>query len=369
MENQDVNPIQGEDLSNWSFTTPEEITGNQPEQQEQPQVEEAPAVETAEEAPQQENVQQEVEASEEAQYETVDISDNNQEQDIDEGELEGAVLDFLSDRLGREITSFDDFQPQQEVQLDERIEAIARFVSETGRDPRDWFLYQQLNASEMDDMTAISVQMSTQYPNLSQDEIRTLVGSKYKLDSNLHTEDEIKLSELQLKMDAQAARDTVSKLRDEYAAPVFEEGGEVEESFVTEEWLSDMNQELDALDAVEFDLGNGGTFNFGLDPAYKAQLANKNSNLDDFFNPYVQEDGNWNHDKFNVHMAVLDNIETIVSSVYNQGLADGKRGLVDQAANVSSQSPNQGNAQPTENSLSAQLKEALGGSSGLSFNI
>lgn len=366
MENQEVNQPQGEDLSNWSFATPEEvIQSQQPEAQE---VEQPQAEETPQEAPQEEVVNQEVPVSEETEYETVDVSDNNQQQDIDEVDIEDAVFNFLSDRLGREITSFDDFEPQQEVQLDERVEAIARFVSETGRDPRDWFLYQQLNASEMDDMTAISVQMSTQYPNLSQDEIRTLIGSKYKLDSNLHTEEEIRLSELQLKMDAQSARDAVSQLRDEYAAPVFEGGSEVEESFVTEDWINDMNHELNALEAVEFDLGNGNKFNFGLDQAYKAQLSNKNANLDDFFDPYVQEDGNWNHDKFNVHMAVLDNIETIVSSVYNQGLADGKRGLVDQAANVSAQSPNQGNAQPSENSLSAQLREALGGGSGLTFN-
>lgn len=364
MENQEVNQTQGEDLSNWSFATPEEIVqSQQPEQTEQPQEEPQQEV-------QQEEVQQEAPASTEAEYESVDVSENNQEQNISDEDLEGAVLSFLSDRLGRDISSFDDFnQPQQEVQLDERVEAIARFVSETGRDPRDWFLYQQLNASEMDDMTAISVQMSTQYPNLSQDEIRTLIGSKYKLDSNLHTEEEIRLSELQLKMDAQSARDVVNKLREDYAAPIFEQNESSEESFVTEEWVSDMKQELDALEAVEFDLGNGQMFNFGLEDNYKSRLANKNANLDDFFNPYVQEDGSWNHDKFNVHMAVLDNMEAIVSSVYNQGLADGKRGLVDQAANVNAQSPNQGNAQPTEDSLSAQLREALGGPSGLTFNI
>ena len=47
---------------------------------------------------------------------------------------------------------------QQESVLDERVEAIARFVQETGRDPQDWFRYQQLNASEMDDMTAVKMQ-------------------------------------------------------------------------------------------------------------------------------------------------------------------------------------------------------------------
>jgi hypothetical protein len=156
-------------------------------------------------------------------------------------------------------------------------------------------------------------------------------------------------------------------LRDGYAAPQVSESQE--QSFVTEDWVSDMRNELDALEAVEFDLGNGQSFNFGLEDTYKNQLADKNSRLDDFFDPYVQQDGSWDHEKFNMHMTVLDNIETIVSSVYKQGMADGQRGLVDQAANVNAQTPNQGNVQPTEDSLTAQLREALGGSSTLSFKI
>ena len=71
----------------------------------------------------------------------------------------------------------------------------------------------------MDDVTAIQVQMSSDYPNLSQDEVVTLMNSKYKLDPDLHTEDEVKLSQLQLKIDAQNARQAIDELRDQYAAP------------------------------------------------------------------------------------------------------------------------------------------------------
>ena len=355
MENE-LNQPQAEENTGWSFVSDEEIAAAQ---QPEPQAEEQPQVET--EAPQAEQPQEEVPETQE-QPEAV-----QEEQEISDEEFEASMLEYLSERLGRQVGSFDDLTQQQEAQLDERVEAIAKFVSETGRSPQDWFLYQSLNASEMDDMTAISVNMTAQYPNLSQEEIQTLVSSKYKLDSNLHTEDEIKLSQLQLKMDAESARNSISQLRDGYAAPQVSESQE--QSFVTDEWVADMRNELNSLEAVEFDLGNGQTFNFGIDATYKNQLADKNSRLDDFFDPYVQQDGSWDHDKFNMHMTVLDNIETIVSSVYKQGMADGQRGLVDQAANVSTQTPNQGNVQPTEDSLTAQLREALGGSSTLSFKI
>ena len=73
-----------------------------------------------------------------------------------------AVFDFLSERLGFEVNSYEDLlaeEQQQETVLDERLEAIMDFVEETGRSPEDWFIYQQLNPSEMDDVTAIQVQM------------------------------------------------------------------------------------------------------------------------------------------------------------------------------------------------------------------
>lgn len=364
MENTELNQPQGEDLSNWSFADPSEVIASQqaePQPEPQPEAQAEPQ-EVEEPAPVEEVQEQAVEQLQDQQ------DPEAYEQEISDEDLEASVLGYLSERLGMSIDNFDQLNTQQEAQLDERVEAIARFVSETGRNPQDWFVYQSLNASEMDDMTAITVDMNSQYPNLSQEEIQTLVSSKYKLDSNLHTEEEIKLSQLQLKMDAESARRSISELRDGYAAPQLSESQETE-SFVTEEWVNDMANELDDLESVEFDLGNGQVFNFGLEDAYKGQLAERNSRLEDFFDPYVRQDGEWDHDKFNMHMAVLDNIESIVASVYKQGMSDGQRGLVDQAANVNTQSPNQGNVQPTEDALASQLREALGGASRLSFNI
>ena len=109
-------------------------------------------------------------------------------------------------------------QEQEQRELDERIKR-ANFVQDTGRDPQDWFIYQQLNPSEMDDMTAIRVQMATEYPNLSQDEIGMLVSSKYKLDPDQHSDEEVKLSQLQMKIDAENARRGIDEMRLQYQAP------------------------------------------------------------------------------------------------------------------------------------------------------
>ena len=341
---------QGEDLSNWSFADENEVISAQ---QAEEQVIEQP---------------EQVETTEQGVYEEPSTEDDQSEyiEEYDQEEVEGAVMNYLSERLGYEVSSLDELLEveQQESGLDERVSVIMDFVEQTGRDPQDWFIYQQLNPSEMDDVTAIQVQMSSDYPNLSQDEVATLMNTKYKLDPDLHSEEEVKVSQLQLKIDAQNARSGIEELREQYAAPEQREQ-DSEEPF-DDQWYEAMEHETNALEGVEFNLGNGQSFTFGLNDSYRNELVEKNTRLDEFFDPYVQRDGNWDYDKLNVHRAVIDNMEQIVQAVYKQGMNDGQRGIVNQAANVGVPSPNQG-GQNQEDALSKQLREALGGSSAWGF--
>mgnify|MGYP006889508134 CR=1 FL=1 len=281
------------------------------------------------------------------------------------------VLKYMSERLGREFNSFEDFtQPEvQQQQLDERVDAIARFVSETGRSPEDWFAYQRLNPSEMDDFNAVRVHMATEYNNLTADEVGTLMQGKYKLNPDLYGEEEVKMAQLQLKIDAQNAKEAIGRMRDSYKLPAQEQRStEDVDPIITDEWIANMSKEVDSLSGLEFDLGNGKNWTFGLNDQYKSTLKEKNAKLDEFFDPYVREDGSWDYDTLSSHRAVLDNIDHIVSSIYKQGLSDGQRGVVTTAANVSTKSPVQSQA-PTSNPLSEQLRNIMGGGNTMTFNI
>lgn len=338
-----------ESTSGFTFVTEEEVMSSQQPQEQQPIEQAAPEV-------QQEITEEPMVAQPEAQPEYA------------QEDLDTAVFEFLSERLGRNIDSLDDLQVQQQEQreLDERIEAIANFVQETGRDPQDWFIYQQLNPSEMDDYTAIQVQMATEYPNLSQEEIGMLVSSKYKLDPDQHSDEEVKLSQLQMKIDAENARRGIDEMRLQYQAP--EQNYAESESLIDESWVSGMRQELDTMEGIEFDLGNGKNFTFGMDDRYKSHLAEKNVRLDEFFDPYVREDGSWDYDTLNMHRALIDNADAIIQSVYRQGMADAQRSVVQNAANASPTSPNQGGNQNNgPDPLTQQLREAMMGDSGIKF--
>ena len=132
-------------------------------QSEAPQVETTPEATpepVAEPASQQEQTPQEIQ---ETPYVDPESAPQTETQEYSDSDYEQAVLSYMSERLGRQFETFEDFNTPQQA-LDERIEAIARFVEETGRGPEDWFAYQSLNPSEMDDMTAIRVNMASAVP-------------------------------------------------------------------------------------------------------------------------------------------------------------------------------------------------------------
>jgi hypothetical protein len=270
-----------------------------------------------------------------------------------------------------EMQSSEGEQENSEVfELDPRVQAIADFVESTGRDPGDWFAYQSLNTEGMDDLTAVRVEMSTSYPNLSSDEVDVLLKRKYKLDESLYDTEEIAASKVDLKIAAQNARQTIGEIQENFAAPVQQESME-NPSIVDDQWINNMVQDVNELEQIEFDLGNDKTFSFGVDAVYKDQLKQKNVEIESFFDDYVEEGGNWNFDKWNTDRTIMDNLPNIVQSIYRQGLSDGQRNVVETAANVDASAPaleQKVKTNPVAESIRQALEEEIG-SQRLRFNV
>ena len=331
---------------------------------EQPPVEAQPEVDTQ---TQEQEYQQEPQVE---QQETIAPQENVEQPQYSQDQIEDAVLEYMSERLGRDIIDFDDLvTPQEQSPLDERVAAIAEFVEKTGRNPEDWFRYQSLNPSDMDDLTAVRVDMASKYPNLSTQEVNLLIKNNYKFDAEKDGEEQVQLSQLQLKIDAENARKNISDIREQYAAPEIQQ--EQPQSFINDQWVGQMSNEVDQLTGLEFDLGNDKTFTFGLDDTYKSTLKDKNTKLDEFFLDFVDQNGNWDFDALSSHRAVVDNIDQIVSAAYRQGVGDGQKGLVEKAANVTTASPQQGtNSTQNQSPLAQQVKDIMrSNSTKMTFNI
>lgn len=283
--------------------------------------------------------------------------------EISHEEAMGFISSYLSENLGLDIDSLINGGNSNTADIDERLLPILEFVKETGRSPEDWFRYQMLNPSEMDDYSLVKMQMSLDYPELSQDEVAILLESKYKtLDYDLLDDKDRKMAELQLKIDANKARQQIDSLRSNYLTRVetTQSSYEQQDSIVDEQWLQNMVTDVEGLEGIDFELPGNKTFTFGLNPQYKDVLMSKNAELDTFFDQYVDSSGNWNHEAFNMHRAVVDNIDEIVKAVYSQGLSDGQRKVVQNVANVQTMVPQTAGPGGQQSTLAQQIESILG---------
>ena len=307
------------------------------------------------------------------EQDTAQSSFNNEpEPEMSEQEFESAIANYVSEKLGVSIDSLEQLtqllEAQKSPSIDERVKAIADFVEETGRDPYDWFRYQSINPSEMDDISAVKLQFAVDYPNLSNEDIDLLVKSKYKVDEDLFSDEEIRLSKIQLKIDADKAKRDIDKLCENYRMPVKQEASKEEvQSPIDENWIRTMSQEVDSLEALSFQLGDQ-EFNFGINDQYKSSLKDKNARLDEFFDQYVDDSGSWNFELLNSHRALVDNIDEIVNSIYKQGLSDGQRKLVETAANVDVSNPRPAQSKAAD-SVAAQIFNYMNSNDGLRLKI
>ena len=297
---------------------------------------------------------------------------NEPEPEMSEEEFEAAIAGYVSEKLGVSIDSLEQLtqflEAQNSPSIDERVKAIADFVEETGRDPYDWFRYQSINPSEMDDISAVKLQLAVDYPNLSNEDIDLLVKSKYKVDEDIYSDEEIRLSKIQLKIDADKAKRDIDQLRENYRMPVKQEASQEEvQSPIDENWIRTMSQEVDSLEALSFQLGDQ-EFNFGINDQYKSSLKDKNARLDEFFDQYVDDSGSWNFELLNSHRALVDNIDEIVNSIYKQGLSDGQRKLVETAANVDVSSPRPAQSKAAD-SVAAQILNYMNNNDSLRLKI
>jgi len=321
-----------------------------------------------------ENVQtSEVDNVQEAQQPVAESTESSLQTESSDIDIDSMVLNYLQDKTGRTFGSYDELlQSPTTIEsntpdLPESIRVIAEFVQKTGRSPEDWFKYQSLNPSEMDDMVVVRLSLASEYPNLSPEEINLMLDKKYKINEDLFDEEEVKYGKLQLKIDSEKARKQLDEYRNGFMLPQSDTNtAEEVQSPINDNWIAEMSKTVDSLNDIEFDLGKGKTFKFSIEDNYKSSLKDKNARLDEFFDPYVGKDGKWDYALLSSHRAVIDNIDAIVASAYNQGLGDGQKKLVEKAANVDARSPVQ-NARES-NPVHDQILEAyLGGQKMMTF--
>lgn len=276
------------------------------------------------------------------------------------------LLSRLSEKLGKELTSFDDLKPTTNKWFeDQEIAKIIEFKEKTNRSLNDFMLYQSIDTSEMDDMNAVQLKYQLEYPELTYEERQELIKDAYKLDEDEYDESVVKRAKVRLKADAVKAKKEIEAMRKDFLLPKQVEqqadsinNGQQEESIFDDKWKSDRARSIDGINVLRFNVeGSDEPFNIALTNEMKQSI--KGINPEGIFDRYIDDNDNWNHNLFNADQVVLNNIQTIVNNAIKHGISIGQKKIVETASNASSKSPSEQGGVTENAQVRKQAQEIL----------
>ena len=363
----------GEVVSNESTQTAEVVDLSTPAP-EQP-------VETTQEAPQQiqqeEPVQTENPVNENNDRSLNTESSNQpvqeQVQEPNVSEINEGFVQYMNEQFGTEFKSVEEAKNSLKTQelnfANDQIAQMNKFVSETGRTVVDYLKTQTVDYNKMSNEDVMRISMKQENPDLTNDEVNLLVTSKYKLGDGNGSETEKKLAQIELKRDVANARKDLVKMQEQYRMPQENKGMSNEEANeLRESWVNNMKNEVNDVESLSFEINDRGeVFDFQLTDQHKDNLVKSNSNLNNFFDRYVDKTGDWNFDKLNIDMFVLDNFQDIIRSVASQYRSKGTEQVVRDIKNPSFNSePKSTTSKST--SVIDQLDDQIHGGTGSLWN-
>ena len=236
-------------------------------------------------------------------------------------------MDSLKTTLRGQKTSF----------ANDQIEKMNTFVNETGRTIADYIRTQAIDYSKMSNEDVMRLSMKQNNPELTMDEVNVLMESKYKLSKDKNSEADQTLGKIEMKKDVSKARKELIDIQNKYKMPIEEKGMSAEqEESIRSEWVENMSKEVDDVESITFDINdNGEQFTFELNEGHRNDLMESNSNLNGYFDRYVDDEGGWDFDKLNMDMIILNNFQDIVRSVANQYRSKGTEQVVRDIKNPS----------------------------------
>ena len=295
--------------------------------------------------------------------------DENQTSQQEEGEEisdDQVVLNYLSEKLGRDIESFDDFdntsgEAESNNFASEQLQVINDYVRDTGRSVQDYLNTQTVDLSNVSDDAVIKEYLQLENPTLTEAELSDYIAATYKTDTDEYSSRDTNAGKVQLTKDARTARDYFNQIKEDYAMPT-EAGVDPGVSEADRgEWLSQMEGEVNDLEGLSFSMNDQGEeFTYNLDDEARQEIMDYNSDLENFFDKYVSESGDWNFDALNTDMYIMNNIDKIVRGVANQYRSKGTENVINEIKNPSFAQDKQAAPQKQESTLDMLRRQILG---------
>lgn len=235
------------------------------------------------------------------------------------------VFSRLTEKVGREIKSWEDLQPQvteREVEkivqpeLPPEIEAIFNFHKETGRGVSD-FVKAQKDWSQENDDSVLREYLTMENPELTRDHINLLMEgykSPSKLEGDDYTPEEIaentrriKLAEIAKIKDVAKARKYFEDSKQKYLTPLEQNKQELAQREVQgkEAWVQKTQEAMQSISGVSVD-------DFSYSFKDKDSFTESASNIESLLGRYKDGEGKLDHTKLYKTLMAGEQLEGIL---------------------------------------------------------
>ena len=279
---------------------------------------------------------------------------------VNTDEPEGATIERVEETSETEVPNeVEDVKPEvkEEIKLPENIDKLVNFMNETGGTLED---YVRLNRdySNVDENALLREYYKNTKPHLNDDEVSFMLEDSFSFDEDADEERDIRKKKLAKKEAIAEARNHLDTLKTKYYDQIVNRNNVSKEQQKATEFFNRYNDEqklveeqhkrfqdntkkLFSEDFKGFDFKVGDQ-KFRYNVKNPNAVADKQSNLNNFVNNYVDDKGNM-IDTPGYHKAMYTamNADQLATHFYEQGKADGIKQVVDGSKNPDTNTPRQ----------------------------
>ena len=160
---------------------------------------------------------------------------------------ENRVLSFIKDRYGSEVNSINELMEKRNTTEDipDDVKSYMNYKKETGRGFEDYVNLNKDYTKEDPDKILLDYYSETE-EGLDSDEISYLLNSKYAIDDNVHSEDEIKKRSISKKKELAKAINYFNDQKLKYNTPIESMGDNSGNDYKKENTLANEKKEAEA---------------------------------------------------------------------------------------------------------------------------
>lgn len=328
-EDIDISGEEGVESTEEQITLPDEVELDEPEQQEEESVED----ETIEQ-PEEEEIPEETQTEEPSSL-TSEPEAQPEEEPEATAPSDDQLFATLSEKLGREVNSWEDLtaEPEDPYDGDQELKAIAEWKKKTGRPISDWANYQK-DYNSLPNDAVVREYLQHQYPEFTPEEI-DLEMEDYIANEDLDTDSDVARKNLRLKKMAITAKQELNKFRTSFETPVepklskehkeavdfysqYKER-EAEQKQSLQSYADGITSTVKSVKSVPLQLADDLSIDLSIAPNEVEDLTKQITEAPHWFN----KDGSYNYQAIVNDAVKIKTYDKAVKLAYEQGIAKG----------------------------------------------